>query len=341
MSRTTPSIAVYGIGRYGTDIVRMATQKGWKIVAAYNRAGPKVGQDVGRLAGLDTDLGVIVQDCDLADYSALDADIAIVATTDRLADNMEIFERLLPAGVNVLSHNTESYLPWAVDPELAGRVHQMATDAGVTFTGGGIWDMSRIWSGILAAAPCIDIESLHHQSRTNLGVSERVGALAGIGFTHERFQEELIDQRGPIGELYKLIPWHVTHALGYEVADVVERREPVVFDTPAYAAGIGRDIPAGEPAGLRILVDVSTAEGVTAHAHIELRVCAEGEDDFMRWRVEGEPGSTIHVDRQVGPPGSATSLINRVHDVIAAPPGICEVHKLGPPRHSANLSAAQ
>lgn len=332
-----PRIAIYGVGRYGTDVVRMATAKGWSIVAAYNRAGDKVGQDVGRLAGLDADLGVTVEDCDTADYSTLGerADIAVVATTDRLAENMPCLERLLPAGVNVLSHNTESYLPHAADPALAARVQEMADAAGVTFTGSGIWDLSRIWSGILTAAPCIEISSLHHTSRTNLGVSSKVAHLAGIGFTHDEFQAKLVDERGPIGELYKLIPWHVTQALGFEVTEVVERREPVLLDEPIHAAGLRRDIPAGEPAGLRILVEVSTAEGVTAHAHIELRAVEPGQQDFMRWTVEGEPSSTVHVDRQVGPPGSATSLINRVRDVIAAPPGIQEVHRLGPPRHSA------
>lgn len=335
-----PRVAVYGVGRYGTDFVRMAHAKGWPVVAAYNRAGDKVGRDIGRLAGLDDDLGVVVEDADRADFGTLDADVAMVATTDRLRDNMDSFERLLTAGVNVLSHNTESYLPWAVDAGLAGQIQQWAESSGVTFTGGGIWDMSRIWSGILAAAPCVGITSLHHESRTNLGVSKRVSHVAGIGFSHDRFQKEIVDQPGMIGELYKLIPWHVMLALGYDVTEVVERREPVLFDEPVYAERLGFDIAAGEPAGLRILVDVSTAQGVTAHARIELRVCADGELDFMRWSVDGEPSSTVHVDRQVGPPGSATSMINRVRDVMAAPPGIQEVSKLGPPRHSA-LDGAQ
>lgn len=333
--RSAPRIAIYGAGNYGFAVTRMAHANGWPIVAAYNRAGSKVGQDIGRLAGLDVDLGVLVEECDTADYGDLDADIAIVATTDRLRDNMIAFERLLTTGVNVLSHNTESYLPWAVDRVLATQLDGWAHGAGVTFTGGGIWDASRIWSGILATGPCTSLSSLHHTSRTNLGVSKRVSPVAGIGFSHDRFQAELIDQPGMIGELYKLIPWHVVQALGYEVTNVVERREPVLFDTTVHAAGLGRDIPAGEPAGLRVLVDVSTAQGLTAHAHIELRVCADDEADFMRWDVRGEPNSTVHVDRQVGPPGSATSLINRVRDVIAAPPGIQEISKLGPPKHSA------
>lgn len=336
MTFTPPRIAIYGTGKYGCEVTRLALDKGWHVVAAFNRAGDKVGADLGRVAGLDRDLGVTIQDCETADYELLDADIALVATTDRLQDNMSGFERLLGAGVNVLSHNTESYLPWAVDPTRAKRIDNIARGTDVTFTGGGIWDMSRIWSGILAAGPCVEIRSLQHTSRTNLGVSKRVSNVAGIGFSHDRFREELIDQPGMIGELYKLIPWHVTQALGYDVIEVVERREPVVFDTPVYAAGPGINIPPGEPAGLRILVDVSTAQGVSAHAHIELRACREDETDFMRWQVDGEPNSTVHVDRQVGPPGSSASMINRVRDVIAAPPGIQEVSKLGPPRHSAN-----
>jgi len=336
MTSTPPRIAIYGTGKYGCEVTRLALDKGWHVVAAFNRPGDKVGADLGRVAGLNSDLGVTVQDCENADYALLDADIAVVATTDRLRDNVVGFERLLGAGVNVLSHNTESYLPWAVDPALAKRIDEKARGAGVTFTGGGIWDMSRIWSGILAAGPCVDIRSLQHTSRTNLGVSKRVSNVAGIGFSHDRFRAELIDQPGMIGELYKLIPWQVAQALGYDVTEVVERREPVVFDTPVYAAGLGIDIAPGEPAGLRILVDVSTAQGVSAHAHIELRACHEDETDFMRWQVDGEPKSTVHVDRQIGPPGSSASMINRVRDVIAAAPGIQEVSKLGPPRHSAN-----
>jgi hypothetical protein len=86
---SVPRIAVYGIGRYGSAAARRDHGKGWPVVAAYNRAGSKVGQDVGRAAGLDTDVGVVIQDCDAADYSALDADIAIVATSDRLTHNIE------------------------------------------------------------------------------------------------------------------------------------------------------------------------------------------------------------------------------------------------------------
>ena len=330
-----PRIVIYGTGRYGCDCVRMAQAKGWPVVAAFNRAGSKVGQDIGRLAGLDKDLGVIVENADVADYQAIEADIAIVTTSDRLSHNIEGYERLLTAGLNVLSHGTESYFPSAADPNLAAKIQRWAEDANVTFTASGIWDMSRIWSGILCAAPCIGIRALHHASRTNLGMRKVHAELAGIGLSHKAFQATRVEQAGPIGELYKLVPWQVTAALGFEVVKVVERREAMLFDRPMYAAGLGRDIPAGEPAGLRVLVEVTTAQGVPAHAHIELGLSEKDQMDFMRWTVDGEPGSTVHVDREVGSVGSATSMINRVRDVINAPPGIQEVFRLGPAKHSA------
>jgi hypothetical protein len=55
---------IYGVGYYGMEAVRILVKNGWPIVAAVNRAGPKIGEDLGRLAGLNEDLGVVVQDCE-------------------------------------------------------------------------------------------------------------------------------------------------------------------------------------------------------------------------------------------------------------------------------------
>ena len=71
MSERAPRIAIYGLGQYGQMIARLAADRGWPIVAAFNRAGPKGGQDLGQVAGLGRDLGVIVQDCESGDYGRL------------------------------------------------------------------------------------------------------------------------------------------------------------------------------------------------------------------------------------------------------------------------------
>jgi 4-hydroxy-tetrahydrodipicolinate reductase len=72
-----PRLVLYGTGQFGQYFARLAVQAGLPIVAAYNRAGSKVGKDLGRLAGLDRDLGIVVQDGDKADLSKVDADVVI------------------------------------------------------------------------------------------------------------------------------------------------------------------------------------------------------------------------------------------------------------------------
>ena len=99
------------------------------------------------MAGLGRDLGVIVQDNESGDYGGLDADIGVVTHQDLLRFNMDAYRRFMGAGLNIACHGGQSYLPQTNDPELAAEIEALAIANGVTFTGGGIWDMSRIWAG--------------------------------------------------------------------------------------------------------------------------------------------------------------------------------------------------
>jgi hypothetical protein len=324
---------IYGVGYYGMEAARILAKKGWPIVAAVNRAGPKIGQDLGRLAGLDEDLGVIVQDCETADYAALGADIALVVQTERLSLNLAAYRRLLSAGINVICHGSESYFPQGADPKLAEEIDALAKWAGVTFTGTGIWDFSRIWSGILIAGPCTDLRSLTHHSLTNAELAnERMMRAYGVDMTQTEFAERVADVPGQLGELYKGIPAHVMHALGFTITNVTERREPVLSDQPVWCRILGRSLEPGTSLGLRIIASVETAEGPTASAHIELRILAEGEAEHMMWTVHGRPPSKIRVDRADGVHTSAACMVNRIPDVIAAPPGVRLISQLGPLR---------
>jgi hypothetical protein len=318
---------IYGVGYYGMEAARILAKKGWPIVAAVNRAGPKIGQDLGRLAGLDEDLGVIVQDCETADYAALGVQ------TERLSLNLAAYRRLLSAGINVICHGSESYFPQGADPKLAEEIDALAKWAGVTFTGTGIWDFSRIWSGILIAGPCTDLRSLTHHSLTNAELAnERMMRAYGVDMTQTEFAERVADVPGQLGELYKGIPAHVMHALGFTITNVTERREPVLSDQPVWCRILGRSLEPGTSLGLRIIASVETAEGPTASAHIELRILAEGEAEHMMWTVHGRPPSKIRVDRADGVHTSAACMVNRIPDVIAAPPGVRLISQLGPLR---------
>jgi 4-hydroxy-tetrahydrodipicolinate reductase len=259
------------------------------------------------------------------------AAIAIVAQTERLHINFPAYTRLMNAGINVICHGSESYFPQGADPSLAREIDALAQRNGVTFTGTGIWDFSRIWPGILIAGPCTEIRSLFHRSVTNAeAANERMMRVYGVDMTQDDFAAQVTNNPGPLGDLYKLIPHHVMHALGFNVTEVTERREPVLSDRPVWCRTLNRHLEPGTTLGLRIVASVSSKEGVTARAHIELRILQEGDTDHMMWAVDGRPASKVRVDRADAVHSSAACMVNRIPDVIAAPCGIRLVSQLGP-----------
>lgn len=340
-----PRIVVYGVGQYGSHVARLAVASGWSVVAAFNRVGPKVGQDLGRVIGLDRDLGVLVQDCETADYSALRnrADIGIVTQFNVLRRNLPAYERLIGVGLNVACHGTEAYYPYGSDPDAAAQIDQLALRHGVTFTGGGIWDMSRIWSGILAAGPCTRIDRLDHSSITDIAGQANSLAQAqqvGTGLSIADY-ERLGLEKAPFLLCYKTIPEQVLTALGFTVSETDVALEPIVSDvpTPSRLAPAGY-FAAGAVVGTRVSANVRTNEGPSATARIELRAFQPGETEHMFWEVHGSPRTRIRVEREDSAHATAASLFKRIPDIVAAPPGIQPVHRLGPLRSHPHVQEA-
>ena len=330
-----PRIVVYGVGQFGSLTAKLAIRKGFPIVGAVNRSGEKVGKDLGQVIGLERDIGVIIEDCETADYQAMNADIAIETTQDRLKDVITGYERLLGAGINVISLASQAPTPHAADPEIASRIDTLAKANSVSFTGTSLWDMSRIWAGILATGPCSDINALHHKSVTNLMVvGPALLDYAGVGISQELFHERVREEKS-VGGYYSLNAVHVLEHIGYEVTDVSEHNEPVLFDASIDCPPLNRVIEPGICVGTRIVAEIATKEGVSATVHTELRLLREGEKEYTEWTVDGLPGCTLRVDRKDSLHACASTMFNRIPDVIAAKPGIQLLSDLGPLKHSA------
>jgi len=332
-----PRIAIYGIGQYGKMIARLAAERGWPIVAAYNRAGPKVGQDLGQVAGLGRDLGVKVQDCETADYSALDADLGVVTLRDLLSANMPAYRRLMGAGLNVACHGVQSYLPQSNDPDLAAKIEALALANGVTFTGCGIWDMSRIWSGILTAGPCTELKSIHISSLTDPeGQTNSIEQIKQYCISEpvEEFERRGIAHNAA-ALAKKTIPEMVLRALGYTVIESTAMIEPVIYDVPVESK-YGRFEP-GLVMGVRFHCRTTTEEGVTGTGLVDQRLFLPGDVEHMFWEVGGLPRNRTRVERLDSAHATAGNLFNRIPDIIAARPGIVPVYEMGPLKPTARL----
>jgi len=333
----SPRIVIYGTGTIGGLLAKFAINKGWPIVAAYNRAGPKIGKDLARLAGLDFDLGVVVEDADTADYSRLEADVALISISDRLAANMVAYRRMMQAGINVLCHGAESYYPRFTNPSAADAIDSIAKQYGVAFLGSGIWDSTRFWAGLVAAGPCVEIDSVLHTSLTDTArQGTHLMLTSGTGMDVATYEEKLGRVPGLVGGVYGQVPVAVLEKLGYSITSVTETREPILFDAPYYCAPLDRVLEPGTCIGTRIVIDVETVQGTKGRCEIELRPLREGEDEEMRWSVFGKPIFHMRLRRELSGLASASSLFNRIPDILSAAPGLHDVLSFGPPRASVN-----
>lgn len=337
-----PRLAIYGMGQYGQMIARLAVAKGWPIVAAFNRAGPKVGQDVGQLIGLGRDLDVLVQDKDTGDFGAVDADIGVVTHRDLLSANMEAYRRLMAQGCNIACHGVQSYLPASNDPDAAAEIETLAQSNGVTFTGCGIWDMSRIWSGILAAGPCTDLKSIHISSLTD--PQGQCTSLAQIkqyclSESVETFRaRDIANNKAALAK--KTIPEMVLRALGYTIIESTAVIEPVTYDEPVATKFVPEGFfEAGLVTGVRFTCRTTTREGVVGTGLVEQRMFLPGDVEHMYWEVDGTPRNRLRVERLDSAHATAGNLFNRIPDIIAARPGIVPVYELGPLKPTARISA--
>lgn len=241
-------------------------------------------------------------------------------------------------GINGLCHPGEAYHPYWSNTELAEKIDALAKQGGATFTGSGIWDMTRIWSGMMAAAPCVEIEAIHHHTTTEvMRASKHWSPAVGLGMSVEEYDQKLGRGPNPIAEALTVPSVAVLQHDGYSITNINRRREPILWDEPIYCPFMEKEFAAGISIGTCFVIDVETAEGVTASTRASYRVFEDGEDEEMAWRVDGLPGMEIRVKREDSGVASASSLFNRIPDVLAAEPGIRTLMDFGPAKPSVNL----
>ncbi|MFQ5565806.1 MAG: hypothetical protein ACE5EU_05530 [Paracoccaceae bacterium] len=317
-------VLIYGTGEVGQAVTRLLHARGWRIAGAVNRAGPKVGQDLGTLAGLASPLGMAIGDADKADLRRFGADIAVLAVSDWLEVNVAIHRRLLGAGLNVICLGGESSYPAAVDAGIAAEIDRLAKSNGVTLTGCGLWDTYRLWSLRTLAGPCTSLRRLHHRSVTDVNrFGAEVARMVGVGDDPAEF-------KGGGSSIYRVLLHQVVASLGLTVEQVRQRQEPVTSQRPLDCPALGRAIAPGRITGSRSVIEAATREGVTALAEIDLRLTEPGEGEWIGWTIDGEPPLELRLSGIDTGHATASSAVNRIADVIAAPPGLVTTDALAP-----------
>ena len=233
----------------------------------------------------------------------------------------------------------ETSYPFAVDAAMAAEIDRTAKANGVTLTGCGLWDTYRIWTAKTLVGPCTALRRLHHTSVTDLNrFGPEVVRLAKIGSDPAGFarDHESRDNASRRQSIYRVFLCQVVSSLGLTIERVTERQEPVVLDQAVACRALDRVVEPGACAGSRSTIEIATRGGVAALAEIELRLTRDGEGEWMSWTVDGDPPVEMRLHALDTGHATASSIANRMLDVIAAPPGLVTVDHMVPMRFQAN-----
>jgi len=221
----------WGLGAMGSGMARLMLEKsGLKIVAVIDSRPDYVGKDLGDVLGVGKKLGVTITDKPADVLKKENVDVAVLATTSWVSEQMGDLRKVITAGINCISIAEEMADPYAQNPELAAELDQLARKHGVSVLGTGVNP-----GFVLDLLVVLLSGGNHHVERIE---ASRINDLSpygptvmktqGVGTTPEAFRAGVADGSivGHVGfpESINMI----SDALGLGVDRIEQSREPII-----------------------------------------------------------------------------------------------------------------
>ena len=334
----------YGVGKMSVYTMRYMLEKGIEIVGAIDVNPAVIGKDIGEILGQEK-LGVIVTDAKQAKETLENTkpDVCIVTTRSLFSEIEEPFMLCAELGINAISTCEEAFYPQNSNPTLTKKIDELAKKNSCTITGTGYQDI--YWGQLISsiAGSTQTIKKIKGSSSYN--VEDYGIALAeahGAGLTLEEFDKQVAsadrisaEERQKIidsGEFAPSYMWNVNgwlcSKLGLTIISQTQKCVPQTYNEDIYSSTLNMTIKAGDATGMSAVVTTETKEGITIESECIGKVYAPDEFDKNVWTVEGEPTTTITVERPATVELTCATVVNRIPDVINAEPGYITTDKI-------------
>ena len=343
----------YGVGKMSLYTMRYMLEKGIEIVGTVDINPEVIGKDIGEILGQEK-LGVIVTSTDKAKEMMQNTkpDVCIITTRSLISELEEPYMLCAELGINAISTCEEAFYPQNSNPTLTNKIDEMAKKNNCTITGTGYQDI--YWGQLITSIAGSTQKITKIKGSSSYNVEEYGIALAeahGAGLTLDEFEKQIAtadnispEEREKIIEAGNFAPsymWNVNgwlcSKLGLTVISQTQKCVPQTYKEDIYSSTLGMTVKAGDATGMSAVVTTETKEGITIESECIGKVYAPDEFDKNVWTVEGEPTTTITVEKPATVELTCATVVNRIPDVINAKPGYVTTEKLGDLQHKLKM----
>ena len=335
----------YGVGKMSIYTMRYMLEKGVEIVGAIDVNPELIGKDIGEILENEK-MDVIVTDNKDARkmLEEVKPDICVVTTRSLIAELEDPFMLCSELGINAISTCEEAFYPQNSNPSLVKKIDEMAKKNNCTITGTGYQDI--YWGQLITSIAGSTQKITKIKGSSSYNVEEYGIALAeahGAGLTLEEFDKQVAsvdrisdEERQKLIDSGKYLPsymWNVNgwlcSKLGLTVKSQTQKCVPQTYKEDIYSSTLEMTVKAGDATGMSAVVTTETEEGITIESECIGKVYAPDEFDKNVWTVEGEPTTTITVEKPATVELTCATIVNRIPDVINAPAGYVTTEKMG------------
>ena len=288
-------VVQYGTGKMSIYTMRYVYEKGAEIVGAIDVNPDVIGKDIGEIMGCEKK-GVNVVALQDAENMLKETkpDIVIVTTMSLIADVEEALMLCAKLGINAITTCEEAFYPGNSNPNV-----------------------------------------------TNYGIA--LAKAHGAGLTLEEFDKQVAsldrisdeERQATInkGEYLPSYMWNVNGwlcaKLGLTVKSQTQKTVPQTYSEDIESSTLGMTVKAGTATGMSAVVTTETEEGITLETQCIGKVYSKEDFDKNEWTIEGEPNTTLVINRPSTVELTCASIVNRIPDVINARAGFVPTEEMG------------
>ena len=334
----------YGTGKMSVNTMRYVYEKGAEIVGAVDVNPAVIGKDIGEIIGSEKK-GILVKDGKDAKNVLQETkpDIVIVTTMSLLNDVEEPLMLCAELGINAITTCEEAFFPMNSNPNLTKKIDELAKKNNCTITGSGYQDI--YWGQLITSIAGSTQKITKIKGSSSYNVEDYGIALAkahGAGLPLADFEKEIAsadkiskEARQEIIEKGKYLPsymWNVNgwlaEKLGLTVMSQTQKCVPQTHNQDIFSSTLNMTVKAGDATGMSAVVTTETKEGITIESECIGKVYAPEEFDKNIWTVEGEPNTTIVVEKPATVELTCATIVNRLPDVVNAEAGYVPTEKM-------------